>query len=105
MTMNTLRREEKGRVFDHARLVLCRIDGFEFSRRFKDLLIHGVLRDGSGWNEEVHIMLAAADVEALVSFLAGCQVRSMEVIDASGVVEPAASVGSAAGDRTEVDRT
>ena len=105
MTMNTLRREEKGRVFDHARLVLCRIDGFEFSHRFKDMLIHGVLCDGSGSNEEVHIMLAAADVEALVGFVASCQDRSIEVIDASGVVEPAASVGAAAGDRTEVDRT
>lgn len=105
MTMNPLRREEMGRMFDHARLVLCRIDGLEFSHRFKDMLIHGVLCDGSGCNEEVHIMLAAADVEALVSFLASCQVRSIEVIDSSCVVESAASVVAAAGERSEIGRT
>jgi hypothetical protein len=105
MTMSTLRPNEKGYVFDHSRLVLCEVGNLEFSHRFKDLLVHGVLRDGSGHNEEVHIMFAAVDVEALSSFLATCRDRSVEIIDPTSLDVAQDSVASNAEDEFGPGRT
>ena len=104
MTMNTLRPDEKGYHFDHARLVMCRLAGLEFSPRFKDMLLHGFLADGSGHDEEVHIMLAPADVEVLASFLAGCQVRLREFSGGPIFDGPVGSVDVAATSGTDNDR-
>ncbi len=95
-TVSTLRSDEKGRVFDHAQLVLCKVVNLEFSRRFRDLLIHAVLRDGSGRNEEAHLMLAAADVEALESFLAVCRDRSVEITNPTPIDVAPDPVGASA---------
>ncbi|MFY7865450.1 hypothetical protein [Roseateles sp.] len=105
MTMSTLRPDEKGYVFDHSRLVLCKVGSLEFSHRFKDMLVHAVLRDGSGHHEEVHLMFAAADVEALASFLATCRDRSIEIVDPISPDVAPDSVASNAEDEVGPGRT
>lgn len=105
MTLRTLRPDEKGYVFDDTRLFLCKVGNFEFSHRFQDLLIHAVLSDGSGHNEEAHIMFAAADLAALERFLATCRHRSLEIIDPTPLDIAPDPVGSNASDELGPDRT
>lgn len=105
MTLRTLRPGEKGYVFDDTRLFLCKVGNLEFSHRFQDLLIHAVLCDGSGHNEEAHIMFAAADLAALERFLATCRDRSVEIIDLTPLEVAPDPVGSAAKDEVGPGRT
>jgi hypothetical protein len=105
MTLRMLRPDEKGYVFDDSRLFLCKVGSLEFSHRFQDLLIHAVLLDGSGRNEEAHIMFAAADLAALERFLATCRDQSVEIIDPAPLDATPGPVSSNAGDELGPDRT
>lgn len=105
MKKNRLGTDAKGYRSDQPRLVLCRLTGLEFNRRFKDMLIRGVLSDGSGSDEEVHIMLSQADVEVLASFVASCQVRLRQFKGGPSLDVLPASIGGTARDRADLDRT
>ena len=105
MTLRTLRPGEKGYVFDDTRLFLCKVGNLEFSHRFQDLLIHAVLCDGSGHNEEAPIRFAAADLAALERFLATCRDRSVEIIYLTPLEVAPDPVGSAAKDEVGPGRT
>ena len=105
MKKNRRETDAKGYQSDEPRLVLCQLTGLEFNLRFKEMLIRGVLSDGSGSDEEVHIMLSQADVEVLASFVAGCQIRLRQFKGGPSLDELPSSIDGTAKDRADWDRT